>query len=220
MNAKITASAVGLLLTVSASTRANDTLTLSSTAFENGGDYPVQFTCEGDAVSPPLSWSGIPGAAQSLVIIMDHNPAPEPDSKRKKEHKPEPASDAENVPPTRLSPPPPPPKPKGPEGLHWYWTMYNIPVEISGTSAGESVGTLGSNGVNHQNEYAPPCSRGPGPKEYTFHLYALSEPLSLAHPDDVSEATLRESMRDLILDSTSLTVSFERKQRVSNDKKH
>ncbi|WED22973.1 YbhB/YbcL family Raf kinase inhibitor-like protein [Vibrio sp. JC009] len=218
MNANIMVPIAGLMLSVSVATRASEPLTLTSAAFTDGGVYPVQFTCEGEGISPPLSWSGIPDGAQSLVVIMDHKPDPKPKPEDRKEQKPEPEANTESTPPP---PPPPPPKSKGkgPEGIHWYWTMYNIPVEISGTSIGKSVGTLGSNGVNHQNEYAPPCSRGPGPKDYTFHLYALSKPLELVQSNHISEATLRENMRDLVLESDSLTVSFERKQRVSNEKK-
>ncbi|MDG3088497.1 YbhB/YbcL family Raf kinase inhibitor-like protein [Vibrio hannami] len=214
MNANIMVPVVSLMLLTPMVTQANESLTLTSTAFTDGGEYPVQFTCEGESISPPLSWSGLPDGARSLVVIMDHKPGPKPKPKDRKEHKPEPSSNAVNT------PPPPPPKPNEPDGLHWYWTMYNIPVDVSGTPAGKSVGVAGSNGVNHQNEYAPPCSRGPGPKDYTFHLYALSEPLVLAQTDNVSEATLREKMQGVVLASDSLTVSFERKQRVLNDKKH
>src|SRR5579864_6655283 len=32
-------------------------LQLSSTAFSNGGDIPVKYTCDGNDVSPALSWS-------------------------------------------------------------------------------------------------------------------------------------------------------------------
>jgi phosphatidylethanolamine-binding protein (PEBP) family uncharacterized protein len=220
MHANITVPIAGLMLMASVATRAGDTLTLTSTAFIDGGVYPVQFTCEGDGISPPLSWSGIPDEAHSLVVIMDHKPdprpkpAPRPKPKIKSEHEAKPASNRDNT------PPPPPPRQNAPEGLHWYWTMYNIPVALSGTSAGKSVGILGSNGINQQNSYAPPCSRGPGLKAYTFHLYALSQPLDFAQSEHVSEATLRESLRDLVLDSDSLTVSFERKQRASNENKH
>ena len=202
---------VSLMLLVSVATKANDSLTLASTEFADGDLYPVQFTCEGDGISPPLSWSGVPDGAQSLVVIMDHKPGPRPKLKPTGEYKPEAASNTEKT--------PVPPKLKGPEGIHWYWTMYNIPVELSGTPVGKSVGILGSNGVNHQNEYAPPCSRGPGLKDYTFHLYALSKPLELEQSNNVSEATLRENIRGLVLGSDSLTVSFERKQRVLNEKK-
>ena len=35
-------------------------LTLTSTAFENGGEIPSRHTCEGEDVSPALAWTGVP----------------------------------------------------------------------------------------------------------------------------------------------------------------
>lgn len=57
-------------------------LTLSSTAFDHQGDIPRRHTCDGDDVSPPLSWSGVPAAAKSLVLIVDDPDAPDPKAPR------------------------------------------------------------------------------------------------------------------------------------------
>ena len=51
-------------------------LLIASSAFEEGGDIPVKYTCDGDDVSPPLAWSGIPEGAQSLALIVDDPDAP------------------------------------------------------------------------------------------------------------------------------------------------
>lgn len=53
-------------------------LTLTSTAFAHGGDIPLLYTCQGSNVSPPLAWSGVPAAAESLVLIVDDPDAPDP----------------------------------------------------------------------------------------------------------------------------------------------
>lgn len=45
-------------------------LTLSSGAFDAGGEIPVEYTCHGDNVSPALDWRGVPAAARSLVLVM------------------------------------------------------------------------------------------------------------------------------------------------------
>ena len=55
-------------------------LVLRSTAFEDGGEIPRRFTCEGDDLSPDLAWSGIPDGTQSLVLIVDDPDAPDPNA--------------------------------------------------------------------------------------------------------------------------------------------
>ncbi len=51
---------------------------LTSTAFSEGGEIPIRFTCEGDDVSPDLAWSGVPAGTRSLVLIVDDPDAPDP----------------------------------------------------------------------------------------------------------------------------------------------
>lgn len=53
-------------------------LTLTSPAFDAGSNIPAVHTCDGGDVSPPLSWSGIPQGARSLVLIVDDPDAPDP----------------------------------------------------------------------------------------------------------------------------------------------
>ena len=42
-------------------------LALRSRLFEEGGDIPRKYTCDGEDVSPPLAWSGVPEEARSLA---------------------------------------------------------------------------------------------------------------------------------------------------------
>ena len=56
----------------------NMTLTLKSSVFDNGGEIPSRYTCEGEDVSPPLVWTGVPETARSLVLIIDDPDAPDP----------------------------------------------------------------------------------------------------------------------------------------------
>jgi len=58
------------------------TLKLTSTAFEEGGEIPPQFTCEGEDTSPDLAWEGLPEGTSSLVLIVDDPDAPDPAAPR------------------------------------------------------------------------------------------------------------------------------------------
>ena len=53
-------------------------MTLTSPAFAADGAIPARHTCEGDEVSPPLKWSGLPANARSLALIVDDPDAPDP----------------------------------------------------------------------------------------------------------------------------------------------
>jgi Raf kinase inhibitor-like YbhB/YbcL family protein len=45
--------------------------TLSSPEFAGGQAIPRRYACDGDNVSPPLAWSGAPGDAAALALVMD-----------------------------------------------------------------------------------------------------------------------------------------------------
>ena len=53
-------------------------LTISSPAFAAGGSIPAKFTCEGQDVSPGLTWAGVPAGAKALALIVDDPDAPDP----------------------------------------------------------------------------------------------------------------------------------------------
>jgi Raf kinase inhibitor-like YbhB/YbcL family protein len=57
-------------------------LTLSSAAFAPNTTIPKKYTCEGDDVSPPLVWSGLPDGTKSLVLVVDDPDAPDPAAPR------------------------------------------------------------------------------------------------------------------------------------------
>ncbi len=49
---------------------------LTSEAFSDGTMIPKRFTCDGEDLSPPLSWSGLPTETASLALICDDPDAP------------------------------------------------------------------------------------------------------------------------------------------------
>jgi Raf kinase inhibitor-like YbhB/YbcL family protein len=54
------------------------TLKLTSSAIAQNGEIPRKYTCDGEDISPPLSWSGVPEGTKSLVLIVDDPDAPDP----------------------------------------------------------------------------------------------------------------------------------------------
>lgn len=47
----------------------------TSGAFSSGGAIPIDFTCDGDNVAPPLNWRRVPVGTQSLALTMDDQDA-------------------------------------------------------------------------------------------------------------------------------------------------
>ena len=53
-------------------------ITLNSPVFKQNDHIPSRYTCEGDDISPPLAWDGVPTDAKSLALIVDDPDAPDP----------------------------------------------------------------------------------------------------------------------------------------------
>lgn len=51
-------------------------LQIISPAFREGAAIPVQYTCKGQNVNPPLNFINVPGGARSLALIMRDPDAP------------------------------------------------------------------------------------------------------------------------------------------------
>ena len=53
---------------------------LTSAAFDHEGTIPTGYTCDGEDLSPPLSWSGAPQGTKSFALLVDDPDAPDPDA--------------------------------------------------------------------------------------------------------------------------------------------
>ncbi|MFM9025656.1 MAG: YbhB/YbcL family Raf kinase inhibitor-like protein [Planctomycetaceae bacterium] len=53
-------------------------LVLASPAFAAGESIPRRYTCEGDDLSPPLEWEGVPEGTRSLALVVDDPDVPDP----------------------------------------------------------------------------------------------------------------------------------------------
>ncbi|MDN2662589.1 YbhB/YbcL family Raf kinase inhibitor-like protein [Psychromonas sp. 14N.309.X.WAT.B.A12] len=108
-----------------------------------------------------------------------------------------------------------------PEGVHWYLTLYNLATDIthldSDFSLSKEQGQQGTNSVNQKTEYAPPCSKGPGEKAYTFTVYALSEQVKISDNTQVERANLLDAIKEITLASAEMTVTYQRNE---TDQKH
>src|SRR5271166_4727649 len=125
---------------------------LKSPAFDPGAVIPKRHTGDGEDLSPPLAWSGLPPDTRELALIVDDPDAPSPQPWVHWVISKIPAADpgiAEGVHPK--------PAPSFPSGA------------IQGKN---SWGTIGYRGP------APP--KGHGVHRYHFRLYALDAPLSVA----------------------------------------
>nr|PZN15276.1 MAG: YbhB/YbcL family Raf kinase inhibitor-like protein [Pseudomonadota bacterium] len=121
---------------------------IRSSAFAPGGQIPSQFTCEGQKLSPELSWSDVPQEARALALIVDDPDAPDPAAPlRVFTH-----WVLYNIPPDA-------------PGLREGVTPSSLPA---GTRLG--VNDYGDEG------WGPPCPPR-GRHRYVFKLYALDAPL-------------------------------------------
>src|SRR6202007_2450159 len=53
-------------------------MSLNSRAFPPKGQIQSKYPGEGENVSPPLAWDGVPDGAKSLVLVIDDPDAPDP----------------------------------------------------------------------------------------------------------------------------------------------
>jgi Raf kinase inhibitor-like YbhB/YbcL family protein len=156
------------------------TMEMRSSAFDAGGKVPPRYTCDGEDVSPPLGWDGIPEGAQSLALIMDDPDAP-------------PGTWVHWVLYDL-----PPDTPGLNEGVKKTERLEN------GALQGACWGVTSFSRVG----YYGPCPPPGGPHRYVFRLYALDRRLGL--PPRATKVQVLEAMEGHVLAQAELVGRYAR----------
>ena len=104
-------------------------------------------------------------------------------------------------------------------GPKFNWLLYDIPATTTTIPEGSTaVGTFGFADDGAGRGYAPPCSKGPGPKQYTFTLHALSARPALGDPSQVrvTGSVLAESIAARTIATATLTLTATRDAAMTN----
>ena len=123
-----------------------ESIAVSSSAFAPGSEIPSRYTEDGEKISPPLRWVGVPPEAEALVLLVEDADSP---SFKPLVHAivgelpPKDGELAENA--------------------------------LPASRSGEERFGMGRNSFMHTSWLAPDPPRGHGPHRYAFQLFALDE---------------------------------------------
>ena len=100
----------------------------------------------------------------------------------------------------------------GPGDKHVYLLLYNIPSTVTSIAENVSnIGLFGVNTVNGKTAYTPPCSQGPGEKQYILTVYALSSAPVFAVPQtQVTMDLLLSAISTKTLGTSIINVTYAR----------
>lgn len=157
-----------------------NTLTLTSSAFKDGGAIPLQYTCDGENKHPPLSISGVPEGAQSLVLVMDDPDIPQVFKDQ-----------------------------RGIDSFD-HWVVYALAPDTKEISEGGEVGAQGLNsaGGAEYTGPCPPPEYEPTEHRYIFKLYALSGTLNFITAP--TKAEVLSAVAPMVLAEAQLTGTYDR----------
>lgn len=155
---------------------------LTSSAFEHNTAIPARYTCDGEGVNPPLSISGVPANAQSLVLLMEDPDIPEAIKKERG------------------------------IAVYDHWVLFNLPVSTTVIGENSNpLARMGVSSNNAQAYIGPcpPAQYDSKEHRYVFTLYALDVALDV--PEGSTKTEVLAAMEGHILQETSLIGMYARK---------
>lgn len=162
-------------------------LEVSSLAFADHAPIPERYTADGEGISPPLQWRGVPEAATTLVLIVEDADSPTPE--------PLVHAIAVDIDPAR-------------DGL--------AEGELHETDRpGDAPVTLGRNSYLKQSWLPPDPPPGHGVHRYAFQLFALAGGATFSEAPGRDE--LATAVRDYAIASGCLIGTYERDNSVKVD---
>lgn len=144
---------------------------ITSSAFTETDFIPARYTCDGENISPPLSWEELPEEAKSLVLLCEDIDSVKGIWSHWVVYRIPPAVDG-----------------------------FEEDVDLSGAAPSPEAESEILEGVNDFDEtgYGGPCPSDGKTHRYRFRLLALQEQLDLP-PGAIRERVL-EAARDLIIE--------------------
>jgi phosphatidylethanolamine-binding protein (PEBP) family uncharacterized protein/predicted phosphodiesterase len=99
-----------------------------------------------------------------------------------------------------------------PDGdAHVYFIVANLPSSVRNLATDATAqGVWGQNTVNRRRQYAPPCSQGPGAKEYTVTLYALSDEVQFPVNGSFTRDDLLAAMKGKTIATATIQMKYTR----------
>jgi len=155
---------LGAVVPIAAQGRGGAAMTLSTTAFPDGGTIPVRFSqaaedaAPGGGTSPALEWANTPDGTRSLLLHMHDMEVARGGTTEDQAH----------------------------------WVVWNIPGSATGLPEGVPSGSQLADG-SYQISASGPMYRGPGapasgpPHHYVFEVYALDTVLDVQPTEDAFE---------------------------------
>lgn len=158
---------------------------VSSTAFTHMERIPTRYTADGEGVSPPIEWFGIPDGTDAIVLLVEDGDSPTPH--------PLVHAIAINLPPTCRS------LPEGTLNIG----DDDMPAEVD----------LGINSLLKRGWLPPDPPPGHGEHRYAFQIFALAKGTAL--PSSAGRHDVCEAVLERTLAAGCLLGTYERPRRIA-----